>query len=58
MHFEIVGELRNIETFAVGREIRELDRLREAYGVGRWRKRKGLAQVRLANGAILLAEIH
>jgi hypothetical protein len=58
MHFEIVGELRNIETFAVGREIRELDRLKEAYGVGRWRKRKGIAQVRLANGAILLAEIH
>ncbi len=58
MQFEIVGELHNVETFAVGREIRELDRLKEVYGIGRWRKRKGLAQVRLKNGAILRAEIH
>jgi hypothetical protein len=57
MQFEIVCELHNVETFAVGREIRELDRPKEVYGVGRWRKRKGLAQVRLENGAILRAEI-
>lgn len=58
MKFEVLGDIRNVETFAVGREIRELDRLKEVYGAGRWRKRKGLAQVRLENGAILRAEIH
>jgi hypothetical protein len=33
-------------------------RLRRRYGEGRWRKRKGLARVRLENGATRLAEIH
>ena len=58
MHFEIVGPLRDIETFASGREIRELDRLNRTYGKGRWRKRKAIATVRLADGALLTAEIH
>ena len=58
MHFELLGELRDIETFAVGREIRELERLRRIYGTGRWRKRKGLGRLRLADGAVLLAEPH
>lgn len=38
MDFEIVGQLRGVETFATGRGIRELNRLQKAYGVGRWRK--------------------
>lgn len=58
MYFEIVGELYNIETFAVGSEIRELQRLKRAYGKGRWRKRKALARVKLLDGAVLLAELH
>jgi hypothetical protein len=33
-------------------------RLRRLYGRGRWRKRKGIAKVRLSNGTIRLAEIH
>jgi len=56
--FSIIGDISEIETFAVGRRIRELARLRKQYGPGRWRKRKGIAQVRLADGAICLAEIH
>ena len=28
------------------------------YGKGRWRKRKGIAKVRLENGHALMAEIH
>jgi hypothetical protein len=47
MHFEILGEISGIETFAAGSAIREIARLRRVYGRGRWRKRKGIAQVRL-----------
>ena len=46
MNFEVVGDITEVETFAVGTSIRELPRLRRAYGAGRWRKRKGNAQVR------------
>ena len=58
MDFEIVGEIRDGETIAVGRAIRELARLRKRYGVGRWRKVKGVATVRLRDGAIRTAEVH
>ena len=37
---------------------RELSRLRRAYGPGNWRKRKGVARIRLENGAVRLAELH
>jgi hypothetical protein len=39
--FEIVGEIKDVETFATGRGIRELPRLNRIYGRGRWRKRRG-----------------
>jgi len=58
MFFEIVGSIVEAETFARGRSIRELPRLRKLYGKGRWRKRKGIADVRLPNGRIRKAEIH
>ena len=32
--------------------------IRKLYGGNRWRKVKGVAQVRLPNGRIRLAEIH
>lgn len=58
MRFEIVGEIREIETIATGRSIRNLARLRKIYGSGSWRKLKGVAEVRLPNGDIRLAELH
>ena len=58
MHFEILGELSDVETFATGSGIREIARLRKVYGRGRWRKRKGIGRVRLADGSIHLAEVH
>jgi hypothetical protein len=58
MEFEIIGEISDIETFAVGSSIRELPRLRRIYGSGRWRKRKGVARVRLADGTVCDAEVH
>jgi hypothetical protein len=58
VYFEIVGEISAVETIAAGSGIRELSRLRKHYGRGRWRKRKGIARVRLEDGEIVLAEIH
>jgi hypothetical protein len=55
--FDILGAILEIETFARGPSIRELPRLGKLYGKGRWRKRKGLAEVRLPNGTIRRAEI-
>jgi hypothetical protein len=58
MQFEIVGEISQIETFATGSGIREIARLRKTYGRGRWRKRKGIARVRFADGTLHVAEVH
>lgn len=55
---EIVGKITDTETIAIGRAIRELPELRARFGRGRWRKRKGVANVRLADGTIRLAEVH
>ena len=56
--FELVGDITDIETIAVGRGIRDLPRLRRLYGKGYWRKMKGSARIRLRNGTIRLAELH
>ncbi|MEP7060954.1 MAG: hypothetical protein ABI881_01055 [Betaproteobacteria bacterium] len=58
MYFQIIGEFTAVETIATGSGIRELARLRKFYGRGRWRKRKGVAWVRLMDGDIVLAEVH
>jgi hypothetical protein len=58
MDFEIVGELTEIVTIAVGTGVRDRMRLRRTHGLGRWRKRKGVASVRLPDGRIRLAEVH
>jgi len=58
MQFEIIGKIENQETFATGKGIRELSRLQKIYGKGKWRKRKGVAQIKLADGSIVLAELH
>lgn len=58
MHFRVLGEITHAETFAVGSGIREIVRLRKFYGKGHWRKRKGIARVRLDDGSVYLAELH
>ena len=58
MDFELVGNVEGIETIASGTGIRERARLRRIYGRGRWRKRKGVAEVRLRDGSIRTAEVH
>ena len=56
--FDIVEQISEIKTIAIGSSIREIKILREQFGRGRWRKLKGVAQVKLQNGRIRLAEIH
>lgn len=58
MYFQVVGEITEIETIATGTKIRERRRLWKAYGKGRWRKKKGKAAVRFADGRIFRAEVH
>lgn len=58
MGFAIVSEITDIEIIAAGTAIRDLPRLRRLYGTGRWRKLKGVAQVRLRSGRVREAEVH
>ena len=58
VYFDIIGAISAIETIAAGSGIRELARLRKRYGRGLWRKRKGVAQVRLESGKVVFAEVH
>ncbi len=58
MHFEVVGQITEVETIAVGSGVRTRALLWKRYGKGRWRKLKGIASVRLFDGTIRLAEIH
>jgi hypothetical protein len=56
--FEIVGEIERAETIASGRGGDIRAHLRKVHGAGRWRKPKGLATVRLANGRLRRVELH
>jgi hypothetical protein len=58
MDFDILGAITDIETIAAGKAIRELPRLRRVYGQGRWRKKKGIATIRLSSGRVRRAELH
>lgn len=58
MGFEIVGQIGNVQTISINLSIRERIGLKARYGGNRWRKRKGEAAVRLANGTIHRAELH
>jgi hypothetical protein len=58
MRFTILSDITEVETIALNRGIREVARLRKQYGRGRWRKRKGVATVLLADGTTRTAELH
>jgi hypothetical protein len=58
MEFEVIGDITGAQTIATGSGIRELSRLRKRYGRGRWRKRKGFAEIRLTSDEIVQAELH
>ena len=52
MYFEIIGQITEVKTIATGTSVRERKGLRKQFGLGRWRKLKGVANVSLANGRI------
>lgn len=56
--FELIGGVSDAETIVVGRSIRELPELQARFGRDRWRKLEGVANVRLSDGTIRLAEVH
>ena len=58
MKFELISEITAIETIAVGSEIRDLARLQRQFGKGRWRKLKGIGNVRFRNGRVRRVELH
>jgi hypothetical protein len=58
MAFKVVSDISGVETIASGTGIPELARLRKLYGRGRWRKRKGIADIQFNNGRVVTAEIH
>lgn len=55
---EVVGRITHVELIAASSAIRELARLRRIYGAGCWRKLKGVARVLLADGTVVMAEVH
>ena len=58
MYFDILGEIEEIETIAVGGRIQDIMRIRKQYGSGRWRKLKGVAKARFPSGRICKVEVH
>ena len=58
MGFTILSAILWAGTIASGRNIRELRRLNRVYGKTNWRKRKGIAKIRLADGTVKIAELH
>ena len=58
MDFEIISDITDVEVIATGNGIRDRARLQKQYGRGKWRKLKGIAQVKLPNSMIRVAEVH
>ncbi len=58
MDFIISGNIHKIQNIATGRGIRELKRLNRFYGEANWRKRKGIAEIKLSDGTVKIAELH
>jgi hypothetical protein len=55
---KLTGPIQQAETIAEGSSIRELANLRERYGNGHWKKKKGVAWVDRGDGVSFLAEVH
>ena len=58
VQFEIVGEIRVLDTIAYGHGVRSRRRLVRQYGRGKWRNMKGVAKIRLPDGTMIEAELH
>jgi len=58
VRFEIVGAIEEVETIATGTGVKIRKFLQKTYGRARWRKRKGIATIRLPNGKLRRVELH
>jgi hypothetical protein len=58
MEFDLLGEARGRRNLRDGQRHPRTAAFAAIYGPGRWRMRKGCAQVRLADGTICRAEVH
>lgn len=58
MFFEVLGQITDVETIAVGSAIRELKRLQKQHGKAKWRRMKGIGEIRLQSGRVVQAELH
>lgn len=58
MDYEFVGPLEKIEVIAVAGAIKDIMRLQKQFGIGRWRKLKGIGNLRLSDGRIRRVEVH
>jgi hypothetical protein len=56
--FKIISRISDVETITSGKGIQERRRLRKLYGGRHWRKLKGTATVKLADGTMCYAEVH
>lgn len=55
---KIIGDIVDVETIAENHSIRELVQLRERYGYGQWKKKKGIALLECTDGSTAYAELH
>lgn len=55
---EIIPPITHIETIAEGRGIHILSRSRQHYGPGIWKKKKGIAMLRIGDGPPVRVELH
>ena len=55
---EVLGEIASVKAIALGSSVRIRRLLSRVYGPGNWRKCKGIATVRLADGFVGQAEVH
>ncbi len=53
-----VSAVRRFPVAHYSRYIHDIMRLRKQHGIGRWRKLKGIATVKLDNGNTSIAEVH
>jgi hypothetical protein len=57
--FDLLGDIQSIEVISRNRSIHEVRHLNHKYGVGKWRKLKGVALIRYKQSQrIVTAEIH
>ncbi len=58
MQYKIIGKIRQAETIASGRGIRNMNRLNKAYGKANWRKLKGQCRIKMQDGTLHDVEVH